>query len=295
MVQFSEFQSTASGQQADVATQLSSEHQRQADENMARLRSVISAVMFCGRQNIALRGHLNKSRKGRDLYSKDANPGNSLALMNFRAEAGDEFATGSFHQSHGGKQVTYCGNRIQNDIIQCCGDEIHAQIVCEVNTSPFFTALVDEACDCSNQEQIPIVVRFIYSKHVIREECLGSEGTGGRALAELIIAKLSEWGIELSRLHGQGYNGAGNMAGRLSGCAAVIAEHYPNALYIHCSSHCLNLCVVAASKITSISNMWSTLLEISIFFKYSQKRQGKLESVIKDGDNNPTVTKLVDR
>ena len=46
MVQFSEFQSTASGQQADVATQLSSEHQRQADENMARLRSVISAVMF---------------------------------------------------------------------------------------------------------------------------------------------------------------------------------------------------------------------------------------------------------
>ena len=34
MVQFSEFQSTASGQQTDVATQLS-EHQRQADENMA--------------------------------------------------------------------------------------------------------------------------------------------------------------------------------------------------------------------------------------------------------------------
>ena len=26
---------------------------------MARLRSVISAVMFCGRQNIALRGHRN--------------------------------------------------------------------------------------------------------------------------------------------------------------------------------------------------------------------------------------------
>ena len=145
---------------------------------------------------------------------------------------------------------------------------------------------------------MPIVVRFIDSKHVIREEFLGfalcSDGTGGRALAELIIAKLSEWGLELSRLRGQGYDGAGNMAGRLSGCAAVIAEQYPNALYIHCSSHCLNLCVVAASKITSISNMWSTLLEISIFFKYSPKRQGKLESVIKDGDNNPTVTKLVD-
>ena len=298
MVQFSECQSTASGQQADVEIQLSIEHQRQADENMARLRSVVSAVMFCGRQNIALRGHRNESRKGSDHNSKDANPGNFLALMNFRAEASDKFATGCFHQSLGGKQITYCGNRIQNDIIQCCGNEIPAQIVREVNASPFFTVLADEACVCSNQEQMPIVVRFIDSKHVIREEILGfalcSEGTGGRALAELIIAKWSEWGVELSRLRGQDYDGAGNMAGRLSGCAAVIAEQYPNALYIHCSSHCLNLCVVAASKITSISNMWSTLLEISIFFKYYPKRQGKLESVIKNGDNNPTVTKLVD-
>ena len=202
--------------------------------------------------------------------------------MNFRAEAGDKFATSSFHQSHCGKQVTYRVNRIQNDIIQCCGDEIRAQIVREVNASPFFTVLADEACDCSNQEQMPIVVRFIDSKHVIREEFLGfalcSEGTGGRALAELIIAKFAELGLELSRLRRQGYDGAGNMAGRLYGCAVVIAEQYPNTLYIHCSSHCLNLCVVAASKITTISNMWSTLLEISIFFKYSPKRQGKLES-----------------
>ena len=38
-------------------------------------------------------GHRNESRKGCDHYSKDANPGNFLTLMNFRAEAGDEFAT----------------------------------------------------------------------------------------------------------------------------------------------------------------------------------------------------------
>lgn len=88
----------------------------------------------------------------------------------------------------------------------------------------------------------------------------------------------------------------GYMAGRLSGCVAIIAEQHPKALYIHCPSHCLNLCLcfVAASKITPISNMWSTFLEISIFFKYLPKRQGKLESVIvADGVNDPTKTKLV--
>ena len=57
MVRFADFERTASGEseKADVATQLSSEHQRQAEENMTRLRSAISTVMFLGRQNICNR------------------------------------------------------------------------------------------------------------------------------------------------------------------------------------------------------------------------------------------------
>lgn len=194
MLRYSEFLSTPSGQQADVAMKLNSEHQQQADENTARLRSVKSTVMFCGRQNIALRGHCHESQSQRTR--KDANPGNFLALMNLRAEAGDKCATGSFHQSRGSKEVTYCGNRIQNDIIQCCGDEIRAKIVHEVNASPFFSVLADEACDCSSQEQMPIVVRFVDSKSAIQEEFLGfavcNEGPSGRALAQVILAKLAD-------------------------------------------------------------------------------------------------------
>ena len=42
---------------------------------------------------------------------------------------------------------------------------------------------------------------------------------------------------------GQGYNGAGNMAGQLSGAAAGIQAVQNMAIYVHCNSHILNLYV----------------------------------------------------
>ena len=294
-VRFADFERTASGEKADVATQLSSEHQRQAEENMTRLCSVISTVMFLGRQNIPLRGHRHEASKDRRALS--GNPGNFMALMNFRAEAGDAHATGSLYQARGGKYVTYCGSRIQNDVIQCCGDEIRDLRVKAINQSPFFAILADEASGCSNKEQMPLVVRYVADTGIC-EDFLGftlcDSGTSDTALAQLILQKLGEWGLNLDRLRGQGYDGAGNMAGRLSGCSAIIRQSYPKALYVHCSSHCLNLCVVAATKITPVSSMWSILLEVSIFFKYSSKRQAKLESVITANNEGATVRKLVD-
>ena len=75
-------------------------------------------------------------------------------------------------------------------------------------------------------------------------------------------------------MHGLGYNGAGSMAGRLSYCSAVIKETYPRAI-----------------KLTPATNMWAVLLEAALFFKYSPKRQAKLESVIKASDEHAHGTK----
>ena len=46
------------------------------------------------------------------------------------------------------------------------------------------------------------------------------------------------------------------MAGYLNGCAAIITRSYPKALYMymHCSSHCLNLCIIAMWKIAEVNN-----------------------------------------
>ena len=73
----------------------------------------------------------------------------------------------------------------------------------------------------------------------------------------------------------------------LNGCAAVIQYDHPKAVYSHCSSHVLNLCVMATSKIALVSNMWTTLKETSLFLENSPKRQKQLESTV---NNMPPET-----
>ena len=62
--------------------------------NRAILRSILKAVIFCGRQNIALRGHC-ESKLATDEESKHVcNSGNFRALLRFGMDAGDQILTG---------------------------------------------------------------------------------------------------------------------------------------------------------------------------------------------------------
>ena len=73
----------------------------------------------------------------------------------------------------------------------------------------------------------------------------------GEALATKILQCLSSYGLDLTKLRGQAYDGAGNMSGRTKGASTLISEQYPLALYLHCTSHCLNLVVVKSLQDTS--------------------------------------------
>ena len=79
---------------------------------------------------------------------------------------------------------------------------------------------------------------------------------------------------------GQAYDGAGAMAGRIRGVAAQIMTTYPKAVYTHCSSHVLNLCVVQSTNIPDVRNMMDIVSNIARFFNYSPKRQLALEKHI---------------
>ena len=47
---------------------------------------------------------------------------------------------------------------------------------------------------------------------------------------------------------GQAYDGASNMSGRLNGVTRQIQNEQPNAQYVHCVAHSLNLCLQNCSK-----------------------------------------------
>ena len=56
------------------------------------------------------------------------------------------------------------------------------------------------------------------------------------------------------------------MAGSVNGTAALIASDYPLAIYLHCTSHCLNLAVVKSLQITSVHNMMGVVESVFHFF-----------------------------
>ena len=82
------------------------------------------------------------------------------------------------------------------------------------------------------------------------------------------------------------------MSSSTVGVQALIREVSPLALYTHCHSHQLNLCIVKACSITQIRNAGGLVSEIAKFFNYSPKRQHFFEHVIEAEAPNESKKKL---
>ena len=146
----------------DIVQQLLVCSGEQSAENMEKLKGLVSTVVFCGKQNIPLRGHRHEDFIPGRSQCRPSNPGYFLSLMEFRANAGDKSVPRSFHmKKSGGHEVSYTSPQIQNELIKCCGDSIRDKVLMDVRNSPFFTVLADEATDAANREQMSIVLRYL--------------------------------------------------------------------------------------------------------------------------------------
>ena len=84
------------------------------------------------------------------------------------------------------------------------------------------------------------------------------------------------------------------MAGSVKGTAALICSHYPLAMYLHCSSHCLNLAVVKSLEVTSVRNMMAVVGRVYQFFSVHPKRQGAFEKAVSECQPSSSSRKLKD-
>ena len=111
--------------------------------------------------------------------------------------------------------------------------------------------------------------------HCMREQFLGflpfKRGLSGDAMVTTVIDFLRYQNVEIDDCRGQGYDRAGNTAGRLSGAAARIQENYKKALYVHCNCHILHFCIATCCKEQFVSNMMEYVHVTSEFFNISPK------------------------
>ena len=92
-------------------------------------------------------------------------------------------------------------------------------------------------------------------------------------------------------MRGQGYDGAAVMSSRFRGAQAYIAEQYPTACYIHCTSHSLNFAISNASEVRSIRNCFGNIENLYTFFK-KPKRQKVLMQNTEELDTDEQKLKL---
>ena len=237
-------------------------------------------MLLCGRQNIPLRGHTDNLTDVESDSQQDANHGNFHALLQFRIEAGDTVLRE--HLAHGSRNAMYMSSVIKNQIIDILADQIHQKILEKVIAAQWYTVVADEVTDCSNTEQLSMVLRYVDPEtSLIREDLVDfpecNTGIIGRCLADKITSCLQSYGLDLMKLRGQAYDGAGNVAGTVRGTAAVITSQYPLAVYTHCASHCLNLAVVKSLQITSVRNMMGVIEKVYQFFAVHPKHQQVFE------------------
>ena len=99
----------------------------------------------------------------------------------------------------------------------------------------------------------------------------------GEAIAYTIQDFLRDCGLPIDECHGQGYDGAGNMAGRLSAAVQAVQN---KAIYVHCNSHILNLCVASCCKELLVNNTMEHVRVVSEF-NFLPKRFELLVNTIK--------------
>ena len=251
------------------------------------MSSLFKTVLFCDRNNIALRGTRD------DDPSNESLQGNFQALLNFRVDSGDTVL--QEHLETSARNATCVSKTIQNEMINTIGKYIIDQISGEIRESKYFSVIADEATDVSNKENLSLVIRFVDNKQTIREEFAGfhicEEGTTGLAIKNVIINAVTELGISVNDCRGQCYDGAGNMAGRLNGASSLIKGEYNKAVYFHCMNHRLNLCIADTCSYQLVRDMMATVRKLSEFFNNSPKRQQHLIKNIKEllPDNNHQV------
>ncbi|XP_047142816.1 52 kDa repressor of the inhibitor of the protein kinase-like [Hydra vulgaris] len=266
---------------------------KQVKKNREILKPIVLAIVMCGKQNIPLRGHRADSFYYENENSNSGNLQSILKLISDCAE--NSLVNGRISTP---KNATYRSKTTQNELINICNDIIISKLKCEVKKAKFFSILADEASDVSNMEQMPLVLRFVNDNCEICELFFGyipcDSGLSGEAIGSQILNSIKDLGLEMKFCVGQGSDGAGNMAGNCSGAAVRVKAIYPKALYLHCGSHVLNLCVANACNIQIVSNMMSNVRVISQFFNFSPKRFDVLKKKIEEMFPKAHHSRLID-
>ncbi|CAN1247344.1 Zinc finger MYM-type protein 1 [Linum grandiflorum] len=210
-------------------------------KNIVRVNASIDAARWLSLQGLPFRGN--------DEGTNSRNRGNFIEFLKHTASCNKEVA--SVILENAPKNAKYTSPDIQKEIVHVLAKMVRRQIFEEIGDSKF-SIIMDEASDESRKEQMAIVLRFVDIKGLIQErlfDVVHVKDTTSMTLYSSICSTLSFHKFAIQNIRGQGYDGASNMRGEWNGLKALFLKDYPQAYYIPCMAHRLQLALVAAAKL----------------------------------------------
>nr|XP_047146142.1 zinc finger MYM-type protein 1-like [Hydra vulgaris] len=196
-------------------------------DNRKKLVLIIKTIIFLGRNDLAFRSYRDDNK-----YYPDIGESSTQKVL---------------------KNATYISKTTQNQLIDSCGKAIEEVLIKNVKHSIFYSILCDKAVDCSNTEQMSLVLRYVNSNNEICEDFLRlidcKTGTSGLSLSLNVLNALQEFGLDIQNCRGQGYDDAGCMAGEYKAVVSRIKALNHKAIFVHCASHRLSIVVAAAFQV----------------------------------------------
>lgn len=254
---FKERQNTGSR----ILTQLDAGHSKIVKENRQYMRAVVESLRYTACQTIGQRGHKEDDQS--------TNRGNFLELL---ALLGKFDSTVSKKLCTGPGNAKYVHHDIQNELVNIMASIVREQISTEIQQADHFALMVDETKDVSKKEQISIVLRYL-NKDTIHEEFLDfvpADGLDAQSLLTTVTQTLAKCNIDKNVCIAQCYDGASVMSGCNNGVQEKFRQEVPQALYIHCHAHRLNLVLVdCVHNVKSVGECFATVQMLHNFFSGS--------------------------
>ena len=123
------------------------------------------------------------------------------------------------HIEHAADNAKYTSPKIQNEIIGLCEDPIREWIMSSIPR--YWSLMADETQDCSTTEQMSICIRYVNNANEVGEDFMGFvkvERMDAQSIADTLISTVQWWGLNMSCLVAQGYDGASVMSSSRKWC-----------------------------------------------------------------------------
>ncbi|XP_076913818.1 uncharacterized protein LOC143572579 [Bidens hawaiensis] len=217
---------------------------KKTEKNKKKYRIRLSASV------IATKGLLNGalSFRGHDESETSLYRGHFIELLKLFGVVNEEIDKVILSNAPRNNQMT--APSIQKEICNCFAAEVLKKIFYELGDD-VFSILVDESRDVSKKEQMAMVLRYVDKFGFVKERFVGLvhvTETTVLSLKKAIDELFAHYNLSLSRIRGQGYDGASNMSSEFNGLKALILKENSSAYFVHCFAHQLQLVVVALAN-----------------------------------------------